>query len=96
MDFVSALRMIPLGVLVYVTWKGFPRLVANRRHAQMVLCAIPMRLADKSDGYQVCVPVKELMPPVLDFPIPVTHRLPSNNYWLEHDHEGGCRIVSFR
>lgn len=96
MDFLTALEMTLVGVLVCLFWKSFPRFVDDLKHARMVLCAIQMGLADKSDHYQVCVPAKELMPPVLDVPIPGAHRPYSDTYWLRHDCEGGCRIVPFR
>ncbi len=51
MDFASALGMTLLGVLVCLVWKGLPRFVDTRRHAQMVLCEIQMRSTAKSDYY---------------------------------------------
>jgi len=51
MNFPTALEMTLVGVFVCFARKGFFRSVDNLRHARMILCAIQMRPADKSDRY---------------------------------------------
>jgi hypothetical protein len=96
MDFLTALKMTLVGVLICLVWKGFPRFVDNLRHARMVLCAIPMRLADQSDGFRACVPATELTPPVLDVSTPAARRFSLGSYWRRHDHDfnGDAKLVS--